>query len=374
MKVTAPAGDLADALAWVAAAVSPRPAEPVLAGILVEAIDGELRVSGFDYDIAMRAVVPNATVGEPGVALIPGRVLASVAGKMRGDVSLTSLDDHPGVVLQAGRAKYTLDLLPLDRYPKLDGQFVHQPTATVDGQFLQLTLSKVLHAASREPTVLTAIHMDADDGKLWFSTTDRYRIARYFLPYKGAFGDALPVAKTIHDVAKGLHGQVSMAAESGVLTLADATHQASMRCLAGEFPKVQSLVENTRPVWSARFRRLDLLEALTRLASVHEAAGAVPPPAVLTIHQDGMDVTSTSQSSASSGVEFVDSTGKSIDGRAVAWPVEQRIDPRYLIDVLKAHVADDIEIGSSNPDKPVPLRIAGDAAMQSLLMPQRKTN
>ena len=40
---------LADAVAWTARSLPPRPSVPVLAGILLEVDGNQLSVSGFDY-------------------------------------------------------------------------------------------------------------------------------------------------------------------------------------------------------------------------------------------------------------------------------------------------------------------------------------
>src|SRR3712207_4809846 len=48
---------LADAVAWTARSLPPRPSVPVLAGILLEVDGNQLSVSGFDYEVSARAEV-----------------------------------------------------------------------------------------------------------------------------------------------------------------------------------------------------------------------------------------------------------------------------------------------------------------------------
>src|SRR3954470_14365326 len=68
---------LADAVAWTARSLPPRPSVPVLAGILLEVEGNQLSVSGFDYEVSARAEVDvHATEG--GRALVPGRLLAEI--------------------------------------------------------------------------------------------------------------------------------------------------------------------------------------------------------------------------------------------------------------------------------------------------------
>ena len=68
---------LADAVAWTARSLPPRPSVPVLAGILLEADGSQLSVSGFDYEVSARAEIDVQT-SESGRVLVPGRLLAEI--------------------------------------------------------------------------------------------------------------------------------------------------------------------------------------------------------------------------------------------------------------------------------------------------------
>ena len=48
---------LADAVAWTARSLPPRPSVPVLAGILLEADGNQLSVSGFDYEVSALSLI-----------------------------------------------------------------------------------------------------------------------------------------------------------------------------------------------------------------------------------------------------------------------------------------------------------------------------
>ena len=68
---------LADAVAWAARSLPVRPPVPVLAGLLIEAEDGLLSLSGFDYETSARATL-DAEVADEGKALVTGRLLADI--------------------------------------------------------------------------------------------------------------------------------------------------------------------------------------------------------------------------------------------------------------------------------------------------------
>ena len=52
MKVEINSQALADAVAWTTRVIDARPATPILAGVRLEAIDGILQLSAFNYQVA----------------------------------------------------------------------------------------------------------------------------------------------------------------------------------------------------------------------------------------------------------------------------------------------------------------------------------
>ncbi|GAA3441036.1 DNA polymerase III subunit beta [Planomonospora venezuelensis] len=115
MKITINAGAFAEAVAWTAHALPRSSPHPVLNGIRLEAVDGELALAAFDYDTSRRCTVP-ADVADDGLVLLPGRVLAEVAKALpAGDVYLHITDGM--VAVSAADRRTTFRLLDPE-YPK----------------------------------------------------------------------------------------------------------------------------------------------------------------------------------------------------------------------------------------------------------------
>ena len=77
MKVEVNSAALSDAIAWTTRVIPSRPASPILAGIKLEAGDGTLKLSAFDYEVSARNHI-EAGVDEPGTALVLGKLLADI--------------------------------------------------------------------------------------------------------------------------------------------------------------------------------------------------------------------------------------------------------------------------------------------------------
>ena len=111
---------LAEAVGWAARALPTRPVIPILAGLLLDAVERDkLTLSCFDYDVSAR-VSADATVAEPGRALVSGRLLAEIARSLPPQpVDLVSEGDT--VILSCGSARFTLLGLPVEDFPALPG-------------------------------------------------------------------------------------------------------------------------------------------------------------------------------------------------------------------------------------------------------------
>jgi len=195
---------LSDAVSWVARALPTRPVVPVLSGLLVQADDDELTLSCFDYEVSARVRVP-AEVGEPGIALVPGRLLADITRSLPpADVEVTSTAGM--VMLTSGNAEFALVSLPLQEYPKVPE--LPAVAGTVDGGALAAAAAQVVPAASRDDTLpmLTGVCLDFDRGSLTVAATDRYRLAVRTLSWQPVDPDfhasALVPARTLADVAR----------------------------------------------------------------------------------------------------------------------------------------------------------------------------
>jgi DNA polymerase III subunit beta len=195
---------LAEAVAWVARALPSRPVVAILSGLRLEAGDGQLTLSCFDYELSATARVP-AEVAEPGTALVPGRLLAEITRSLPAQPAEFTADGDV-VNLTCGSAEFALVSLPLADYPELPPT---PPLAgTIDGGELAAATAQVLPAVSRDDTLpmLTAVCLDMHAESMTLAATDRYRLAVREVHWEparaGLRAIALVPARTLADVAR----------------------------------------------------------------------------------------------------------------------------------------------------------------------------
>jgi DNA polymerase-3 subunit beta len=363
---------LADAVAWTARTLPVRPPVAVLAGMLIEADDNGLALSGFDYEISARAEV-SADVADHGRVLVSGRLLADICKALPAkpiDVTV----DGPKVLVSCGSAKFNLLTLPVEDYPALP----EMPTrsGTVAADVLAHAVTQVAVAAGRDDTlpILTGIRVEIEGDTVTLAATDRYRLAVREFTWKpetsGASMQALVPAKTLADAAKSMTGEVelSLAAGTGgagLIGLSANGRRTTSRLLEGEFPKYRSLL----PAESATYATVEtapFLEAVRRVSLVAERNTPVRlsfAPGELVL-----EAGSGEEASASEAIEA------RLDGPEIAIA----FNPTYLVDGLNALDSSHARLAFTTPTKPAV--ITGDSGdggpgagvdYRHLLMPVR---
>lgn len=338
---------LGEAVSWVARALPTRPVVPVLSGLLVQADAAGLTLSCFDYEVSARVVVP-ADVGEPGTALVPGRLLAEITRSLPHDqVEVTSVADM--VVLTCGSAEFALVSLEQADYPKLPE--LPDAIGVADGGALAIAAAQVVPSASRDDTLpmLTAVCLDIAGDAITLAATDRYRLAVRTIGWQPADPDlrtaALVPAKTLADMARTMGpgvpvtiafgqpatdpaaagqaavGQVRPA--DGVISFEGGGRRLTARLISGEFIRYESRFPAEFGS-TAELPAIPFTEAVRRVSLVADRAS----PVQLTFGPDTVVVEARSDGRAR-GVE-------SVPARFAGEQQVISFNPQWLLDGLAA--------------------------------------
>ncbi len=197
---------LADAVAWTAKALPSRPSVPVLAGVMLRVTAGQLRVSGFDYEVSSQVTV-DVHGDADGAALVSGRLLAEITKALPPKpVEIAAVGSH--LELVCASARFTLPTMPVEDYPTLPD--MPETAGTVDAATFASAVSQVAIAAGRDETLplMTGVRMEIDGETLALLATDRYRLALREITWRPddsqAHLQALVPARTLADTAKTL--------------------------------------------------------------------------------------------------------------------------------------------------------------------------
>jgi DNA polymerase III subunit beta len=328
---------LGEAVSFVARALPTRPVVPVLSGLLVEADGEQLTLSCFDYEVSARVTVA-AEVGEPGTALVPGRLLAEICKSLPpADVEVTTAAAM--VMLTCGSAEFALVELPRADYPALPE--LPKAAGTVDGGVLATAAAQVVPSASRDDTLpmLTGVCLDFDGQALTLAATDRYRLAVRTVAWEPADpqlrASALVPARTLADVARsmGPAGPVTIAfgqqgdggarPADGMISFEGGGRRLTARLIGAEFIRYQSRFPASFEA-SAELAAGPFIEAVRRVSLVADRA----TPVQLAFRRDVVVIEARS-----------DGRARAVESVPVAFAgADQMIsfNPQYLLDGITA--------------------------------------
>jgi DNA polymerase III subunit beta len=328
---------LGEAVSFVARALPTRPVVPVLSGLLVEADGEQLTLSCFDYEVSARVTLA-AEVGEPGTALVPGRLLAEISRSLPpADVEVTTAAGM--VMLTCGSAEFALVEVPRADYPTLPE--LPAVAGTVDGGMLATAAAQVVPSASRDDTLpmLTGVCLDFDGQALTLAATDRYRLAVRTVAWEPADpqlrASALVPARTLADVARsmgpggpvtiafGQPGQDGARPADGMISFEGGGRRLTARLIGAEFIRYQSRFPASFEA-SAELAAGPFIEAVRRVSLVADRA----TPVQLAFRRDVVVIEARSDGRA----RAVESVPVSFAG------ADQMIsfNPQYLLDGITA--------------------------------------
>lgn len=264
-------GELTDAVAWAARVLPTRSPVPVLGGLLLEAADGVLRVSGLDYEASARIEVP-AGVLRPGKVLVMGRRLLDVCRVLPEGAVECAVEGSRFTVTGSG-AGFGLSVLPLDDYPAQPP--LPEVLGAVDAEEFAAAVADVTVAAGRDDTLptLTGIRLGLDGDRMTLAATDRYRFAVRRLTWKPAAADVsadvVVSARRLSEMARsfGRSGPVRLALDSGSAGFELDGMRTTVRLLDGRLPRHDKLFALSDPV-TAVTDLAPLVEAVKRVSVV----------------------------------------------------------------------------------------------------------
>jgi DNA polymerase-3 subunit beta len=366
-----------EAVAWVARTLPTRPSVPVLAGLMVQAGENGLLLSGFDYETSARVGV-SAEVGEEGRALVSGRLLADISRSLPAKpVDLQS--DGTKVSLTCGSARFGLQTMPAEDYPALPP--MPSASGTVKSETFAVAVAQAVTAAGRDDMlpVLTGVRLEIEGSTIALMATDRYRLSLRELEWSpddaGLSATALVPARVLAETAKSLTSgaevTIALAASGtgeGLIGFEGSSggglRQTTTRLLDGEFPKVRSLFPSESSTL-ARVETSALVESVKRVSLVAERN--TPVRLSFTDSMVTLEAGSGEEAQASESLEA------RVDGDDIAIG----FNPGYLLDGLGAIDAPVAHLSFTSSTRPAALAGAGDLdsdpdqGFRYLLMPVR---
>ncbi len=238
-------------LALVSRGVSARSTIQLLGGILLEVVDGALKLSATDMEISIQTTSPAEIEGE-GRVVIPARIFNDIVRSLPAGNFTLEYDGSEGTVkLAAGENEYTIRAYSADDYPRLP-EFDAEGSFRMPGESLVDTVEKVSRSYSRDETrpVLTGILISFEDARVRMVTTDSYRLSiketeLATTPFEDSREAIIP-ARAMNEVSRIFSGsdevdvEVSLSENQALFRIGDVVF--GTRLIDGNFPEYRRLL------------------------------------------------------------------------------------------------------------------------------------
>ena len=373
MKFIIEQSKLVDVVNWVSRSLSTRPIQTALLGIVIDAEGNKVVLSGSDLETANRATT-DADVATLGKVLVPGKLLADISRSLPNKPVTIQLDGTR-VLVNAGSAKFTLPILPINEYPNLPE--MPEALGTIDADLFNQAVAQVSIAAGKDDSLpsLTGVHVEVNGENITMAATDRYRLAVRELTFSPARPNteavALVRARTLHDAAKTLatakNVNIALAPASSNDRLAGFqtdSKSTTTRLLDGTFPPYRHLLPQ-ESLTTTVIEVAPFLDAVRRVALVTDKT--IPLKLTFTGNTVTLEAGGGDEAQANEIFE-INKTGEDL---SIAF------NPNYLLDGLHAINAPYAQISFNTSSKAAILMGKSDeksAAIENfryLLMPTK---
>lgn len=332
MKFTIEQSKLVDVVNWVSRSLSSRPIQTALLGIVIDAEGNKVTLSGSDLETASRATT-DADIATPGKVLVPGKLLADISRSLPNKPVTIQLDGTR-VLVNAGSAKFTLPVLPINEYPNLPE--MPEALGVIDADLFNEAVAQVATAAGKDDSLpsLTGVHVEVNGENITMAATDRYRLAVRELTFSPARPNteavALIRARTLHDAAKTLatakNVNIALAPAASNDRLAgfqSETKSTTTRLLDGTFPPYRHLLPQ-ESLTTTVIEVAPFLDAVRRVALVTDKT--IPLKLTFTGNSVTLEAGGGDEAQANEVFE-INKTGEDL---SIAF------NPNYLLDGLHA--------------------------------------
>jgi DNA polymerase-3 subunit beta len=346
MKAVVSKSDLVAMIGKIQSIVASKPAIPILANILIEAMDDQVIVSATDLMVSMRCFM-EAKVIEEGSISLPGKKFFHLIRELTSPQIKISASTSEIAEITTGTSVFKINGMNKAEFPQLP-DMSGSPEVTIPSSVLKEMLSKTAFSAAREDSryMLNGVQFTIADQKVSFIGTDGKRLAKSTTTCNAENqirGQYVIPLKAVEEMIKNLDDSdapVSLSLAPDKISLETGSQTLITKLLSGQFPDVERVIPSNL-AYQFSIHREELM-ALLRQISLF-----------------------TSESSCSVRFSFetgqlhLSATSSDVGEGRVSMPVDfagPRFDiafnPYYLLDILRHTKDETFRIGLNDSHNP----------------------
>jgi DNA polymerase-3 subunit beta len=369
-------------LATVSRAISSRALLPILSHVLIEAAEGQLKLSATDLETSITcALATGVAVEEEGAIAVPARLLGDFVKTLPPDrVEMTSNAQTQTLNIRCERYRANLKGMPAAEFPTIPQLGDDTTRVVVDAPTLRALVEQVAFAAATNEArpILTGVHLVGAENRVRGEASDGFRLSVRTAPVKAMSGsfDVVVPAAVLKDLARICTDQddvdIRVAADGKYVRFHLGAVVVTALALDGTFPDVSRAIP-AEHVGKAVVGLSDLQSVSKIVSAFANHGGRLSRPA------NGIrltaDVAKNSLTVWMQDAERGDGVGN-IDAALEGEWLKVILQAPYLLDVLGCLTAPQVAIEKTvvngNPG-PVVFRPVGDSDFVHLIMPVAET-
>ena len=247
MKFSVSKEKLLAGLQTVQNVVSTRTTLPILSNVLLQAANGQVRLTTTDLDVGVSGTI-DAQVEKDGGTTLPARRLATIVRELPAAEVQIEVDSKNVATIRCGQSFFKILGLPEEEFPPLP-RFEEAKSFTLPQQALRDALKKTSYAISTDETryVLNGILFSFKENKLTMVATDGRRLAMLDLEVEFARSQEAEIivpTKCVTELSRllGDDGEVKMSiAENQVAFEVGGTLLVS-KLIEGNYPNYRQVI------------------------------------------------------------------------------------------------------------------------------------
>lgn len=209
MKFTLPKSRLGQYLQYILQVVPSKSTLPILANILVEALENKLKISATDLDISITASI-DCTVAKKGAAAVPARILFEIIKELpESEITVETVGSR--VELKVPNGSYKIASVPPEDFPKLPAVNTKKEIRIGSTELVNM-IRKTTFACSDDETrpALNGVLWQTKGEKMQMVATDGHRLAKMATEnkrLKGMYEDVIVPPKVLNLIPKLATGE-----------------------------------------------------------------------------------------------------------------------------------------------------------------------
>ncbi len=177
MKFSCEKNELMAAINTASRAVTGKSSMPLLEGLLLNAENNILTITGYDLSMGIRTTAP-AEIVEPGKIVLNAKLLSDIVRKLPQDTIYLETDDKLLTTIKCGRSIFDLVATEADEYPSL-AEVSEQTGFSIPQNILKSMISETIFSISDNASkpILTGCLFELEDDNLNIAAVDGYRLS-----------------------------------------------------------------------------------------------------------------------------------------------------------------------------------------------------